>query len=380
MTGTAHRPTILLADDDPFIAALYKGKLTQAGVGVEVARDGEEALRRLHESLPSLLVLDLNMPRVSGVEVLRFIREASPRPDLPVIVLSNACTQDMLESVQALRPTLFLTKRETAPNRVIDEILARIRSEASAGDPVPRLSMGASPEVGADLRGCAVAIEALGQAADDSARREALLDLYRQIQADLERIRRAAPLSVAHQAGKSAEALFEDLYARPSAVHPATLCSLQELVARLPAWCAEAESGYGIAHPEPVVIYSEDAAMRESLREMLDRPGLLPVAIRRESSVIDLMEANPLGLLIWDAAKASAVRTAWRKIRESAANRSAGLLFLLPAERWPRDGHDGEDGRAVVLAKPVLPPELRLRVYALRSAAGPAPSEAGAPA
>jgi DNA-binding response OmpR family regulator len=81
---------ILLIEDDRFIADMYRIKLESDGWNVEVAADGEAGLRRALEELPALVLLDLLLPRMDGIEVLRQLREAEETRTVPVLILSNA--------------------------------------------------------------------------------------------------------------------------------------------------------------------------------------------------------------------------------------------------------------------------------------------------
>jgi DNA-binding response OmpR family regulator len=76
---------ILVVDDEPKIARLVVDYLDQAGFAVSEARDGEEALRRAHQERPDLIVLDLGLPRMDGLEVTRRLRRDS---GVPIIMLT----------------------------------------------------------------------------------------------------------------------------------------------------------------------------------------------------------------------------------------------------------------------------------------------------
>jgi two-component system, OmpR family, response regulator len=78
--------TILIADDDPHIRQLLAFALTKAGHSVIEAGDGEEAIAAVAARAPDLVVLDINMPRMDGLEVCRRIRADS---DLPILFLSS---------------------------------------------------------------------------------------------------------------------------------------------------------------------------------------------------------------------------------------------------------------------------------------------------
>src|ERR1022692_5018465 len=78
---------VLLIDDDPLIRRLISGYLVAAGHVVQTAADGLDALGKLRAGLPNLIVSDLNMPRMSGLEFLAVVRTRFPQ--IPVIVISS---------------------------------------------------------------------------------------------------------------------------------------------------------------------------------------------------------------------------------------------------------------------------------------------------
>ncbi|GAA4880668.1 response regulator transcription factor [Kitasatospora terrestris] len=79
---------ILVVDDDPTVAEVVAGYLTRAGHRVERAADGRQALALADAHRPDLLVLDLMLPGIDGLEVLRRLRGADRGPDVPVVMLT----------------------------------------------------------------------------------------------------------------------------------------------------------------------------------------------------------------------------------------------------------------------------------------------------
>ena len=74
---------ILYVEDDVLIARVYGDKLAAAGFEVVVAQDGLAAVQRLREFTPDIIVLDLLMPKLTGVDVLKFIRRQPALKDVP---------------------------------------------------------------------------------------------------------------------------------------------------------------------------------------------------------------------------------------------------------------------------------------------------------
>jgi two-component system, OmpR family, KDP operon response regulator KdpE len=109
-----------VVDDDPQIRRVMKATLVGHGYEVTEARTGEEALESLSAEMPNLVLLDMNMPGISGLETCRAIRGSS---DIPVIILSVRNTEkDKVAALDAGADD-YVTKPFG-----IEELLARIRA------------------------------------------------------------------------------------------------------------------------------------------------------------------------------------------------------------------------------------------------------------
>ncbi|HSU61341.1 MAG TPA: response regulator transcription factor [Bryobacteraceae bacterium] len=121
MNGT----TILVIDDEPQLRRAMKATLSSIGYAVVEAKTGEEALAVLDELRPDLILLDLNMPGIGGLETCRSIRE---RSDVPIIILS--VRNNEIDKVHALDAGAddYVTKPFG-----IQELLARVRAAMRRG-------------------------------------------------------------------------------------------------------------------------------------------------------------------------------------------------------------------------------------------------------
>lgn len=79
---------ILIVDDDPDIATMLEDRLQASDYGTVTARDGVQALEMVEQEAPHLMLLDLDMPRLTGLEVLKRLPKVRPAEDLPVIVMT----------------------------------------------------------------------------------------------------------------------------------------------------------------------------------------------------------------------------------------------------------------------------------------------------
>lgn len=81
--------SILVVDDNVSLQIAFRKTLTSAGYQVRLASDGEEALRLVKERTPDIMILDMLLPKVSGVEVLRTLKQNPVTKQIPVIALSG---------------------------------------------------------------------------------------------------------------------------------------------------------------------------------------------------------------------------------------------------------------------------------------------------
>jgi CheY-like chemotaxis protein len=90
---------VLLVDDEPLLRKVVSGHLVARGYVVRVAVDGLDAIGKLRTGLPDIILSDLNMPRMSGLEFLDIVRRRFPQ--IPLIVISSVPPSEMPEGVAA---------------------------------------------------------------------------------------------------------------------------------------------------------------------------------------------------------------------------------------------------------------------------------------
>jgi len=85
---------VLLVEDSKFLRVMTERVLSRAGFLVSTAADGEEALRIAKEQLPDIVLLDMMIPKISGPDVLKALKENPATTHIPVIVLSSLSQQN----------------------------------------------------------------------------------------------------------------------------------------------------------------------------------------------------------------------------------------------------------------------------------------------
>lgn len=106
----AARPTVLVADDNADICDLLQVGLSKLAVDVQIANNGREAYEKILAHKPSLVLLDLVMPELTGLEVLAKLRETAEFSSLPVIMITARTQDDDIERGFKLGATDYVIK------------------------------------------------------------------------------------------------------------------------------------------------------------------------------------------------------------------------------------------------------------------------------
>src|ERR1700761_1386019 len=111
---------ILIVEDDLLIRGIYRRKFELSGYQVEVAEDGPTALKLLETFTPDVLQVDIQMPGMSGVEVIREVRSRAAFKTIPIIVLSSLYRPDLAKEAWSAGATKCVSKADCTPNLAVD--------------------------------------------------------------------------------------------------------------------------------------------------------------------------------------------------------------------------------------------------------------------
>lgn len=113
---------LLLVEDDITLRDLYAARFGMEDYTLEVATDGEMGLAKALEMLPDTILLDLRIPKLTGFEVLRRLKENPKTKNIPVIVLTALSGDEDRRKCLELGAAAFLTKAETMPKEVLANV------------------------------------------------------------------------------------------------------------------------------------------------------------------------------------------------------------------------------------------------------------------
>jgi len=118
---------ILLAEDDEFIRDIYNRVFTTNGFEVILATNGMEALEKMEDIVPDLILLDIMMPYQNGKEVFKKIKQDERLKNVPVVFLTNVSSQDDLEQELLEQADKYLIKAHFTPKEVVEQVVSLIK-------------------------------------------------------------------------------------------------------------------------------------------------------------------------------------------------------------------------------------------------------------
>lgn len=134
MSQTTYQPKIVVVEDQQVLATVYRNKFIAEGYQVEVAADGLAGLDLINKTRPDLVILDLMLPKLSGIEVLKKVRANALFKSLPVIIFSNAALPGVVEEAWKAGATMVLSKSSHSPKQIVESVRTALKA-ASENQP-----------------------------------------------------------------------------------------------------------------------------------------------------------------------------------------------------------------------------------------------------
>lgn len=121
---------IAIIEDEAAIRRMYAFKLKYANFTIVEAGDGEEGLIVVEKERPDLILLDLRMPRMTGEEMLRELRDKKWGQEIPVVILTNISRDEAPRTLWHLGISDFIVKSNATPQKIV-ECAERVLAEAN---------------------------------------------------------------------------------------------------------------------------------------------------------------------------------------------------------------------------------------------------------
>lgn len=113
---------ILIIEDDPIVAHIYRTRLEKEGYSVETCADGQSGFYRIHEFHPDGVLLDLMLPKMNGIDILKKIRAQSQFGHVPIVVFTNAYVPNMIQEAFSAGASQVFNKATLTPRQILDAL------------------------------------------------------------------------------------------------------------------------------------------------------------------------------------------------------------------------------------------------------------------
>lgn len=395
---------ILIVEDDPIIADLYQRKFISEHFEVELAGDGTTAMESLKSHLPDVVLLDLQLPQVNGIEVLKFIRATPELSTLPVIVFTNAYLGNMVQSAWKAGANRCLTKAICTPRQVMDVVkltLAEAQTKAEASKveapsaqaaPAPptvpepaqppaaaesdrdaafqsevrRQFMHASPQMLVDVR---QRLQAVVKSEADVAylrwleeRAQLLREMYRTLhsltgKAGLAGFRQVAQLSSA------LEAFLRELHEAPQNANSSSLRTFahaMDFLSRLLE--IEGQAEHETSATPLALIVDDEVFSRRSIISGLEKAGIAYVSLDNPMEGLEMLQRQRFDLVFLDIDMPEMDGfTLCQKLRQLPGYTRTPVVFVTGLNDFQMRARSSLAGGSDIIAKPFLPIELAVK-------------------
>jgi DNA-binding response OmpR family regulator len=122
----SQKPRVLIVEDDDMLREIYAVKLEMEGFLVETARDGAEGLEKATRREPTVILLDMIMPRMTGLEFLEAYELAIKHPTVKTIVMSNKSSPQDITAAKSLGVIEYLIKAQHTPEDIVGRLWAHL--------------------------------------------------------------------------------------------------------------------------------------------------------------------------------------------------------------------------------------------------------------
>ncbi len=113
---------ILLVEDEELVRRMYRKKLELENFDVETAADGEEGLAKVREFKPDLVLLDIVMPKLNGIEVLKSIKADLKLKGIPVVMLTNISGSIRIQECLKAGAMGYIIKSDDTPSQLVQKV------------------------------------------------------------------------------------------------------------------------------------------------------------------------------------------------------------------------------------------------------------------
>src|SRR6266496_1893809 len=368
----AKKKSILIVDDDQFATQIYREKLEAQGFKVEVTRDFDSTLQTLKKGVVGLVILDLCLPGINVVELIKSIRSESAMQSLPIIASSNPYLSNLTRAAVEAGATKFVAKIDNTPEQMIELVCGLGVSgtsrvgvsgaieglEGNQEKLASKLSIN-RPEILAKLR---ASYQNFTRTEREDLRRVALLQMHRQLRLLAGGASALAFQQIA-QMSTALEGLFIELYTEPVKVTPSVVRTIAHSIETLASLSDGAANSQDQVITSPKILVVDDEVIsREIVCSALGRAGFHAKSFDDPLAAQRLLEREHYDLIFLDVEMPGQTGLELCvKIRGMEPNRTTPIVFVTSHSDFGSRAQSTLSGGNDFIAKPFLLVELAVK-------------------
>ncbi|MEI6194784.1 MAG: response regulator [Verrucomicrobiota bacterium] len=315
---------ILIIEDDQIVANVYRNKLAVEGYRTETAPDGETGLKVMRTFKPDTIILDLMLPGISGLDVIKQVRSEEEFSKIPIIVFSNTYLTNMIQEAWKAGATKCISKSNCSPKEVVEVVRHTIgdsgampssnRTLAGGQAPVKPIVLSAETDSAfqADLRGSFIdslpatlstlrgSMQALVKADSEMNRLKEIYELYRRVHALNGNAGVAGLVQIAHMAA-ALEALLKEIYEKPKNINASTLRTVAAAVDFLGFLFERGTLPETQEVPAAnILVVDDEAISRRAIIYALEKAQLKSINVEAPETALQLLMESHFDLVFLD--------------------------------------------------------------------------------
>jgi len=393
---------ILIIEDDLVVANIYRNKFSVEGYSVEIAKDGQTGLELMHGFRPDVVILDLMLPGMTGVDLMKKVRAEPDFQKVPIIVFSNTYLSNLVQDAWKAGATKCLSKANCTPKQLIEVIRGAVARDADSsvlnaaeakptgsavadqpnGTPIQsseKSSAGSDAHESptAFLASLAVILttlrsdlQAMIKADNEAARLLQIGSLYRRIHALTSGAGLHGLTSIA-QVADALEALLKELHDKPKNINASTLRTVAAVVDFLGILF---EKGPALDQqeypPAQVLVVDDEAISRRAVTYALEKAKLKAVSVEDPEVAFQLLTQKPFDMVFLDVdmPRMNGFELC-AKLRNLPAHKKTPVVFVTGLNDLESRANSMVSGGNDFIAKPFLFIELAVKalVFVMRA-------------
>ncbi len=395
---------ILIVEDDQIVSNIYRNKFTVEGFQVETASDGEAGLQIIHNFRPDAVILDLMLPKLSGIELMKQVRSEPAFTNLPIFVFSNTYLSNLVQEAWKAGATKCLSKSACSPKQLLEMIRGVVGANGTLGDATagsasanvaPPHTAGSrvpsahprSPAIAetdaefqadiqrtflanlpANLAGIRALHKDLIRAGDESAQLHKIEEMYRRVHG-LSANANLAGLALIAQIADAFEALLKELCDKPKHINPSTLRTVAAVIDFL-AYLFHHPAASQKHQPTPRILVVDDEPLsRRAISHSLEKARLKGLILEDPHKAYALLCEQPFDLIVLDVDMPGMNGfEVCSKLRKLPQHEKTPVVFVTRLNDFESRANSTMSGGNDFIGKPFLFMELAVKalIYILR--------------